>query len=76
MILGAGHGLSDSTVTCSGDRSGIHDIAERRVDLRDVEIGHFEGFEAVIPLGALANDPLGDLNPAITYDVNQARVGE
>ena len=41
-----------------------------RLDLRDVEPEHCEGFDAVIHLAALSNDPLGDLNPDLTYDIN------
>jgi nucleoside-diphosphate-sugar epimerase len=41
-----------------------------RKDLRDVERGDLEGFDAVIHLGALSNDPLGDLDPGLTYDIN------
>src|SRR5262249_59450995 len=40
------------------------------VDLRDVTPEHVRGFDAVIHLAALSNDPLGDLNPSITYDIN------
>ncbi len=43
-----------------------------RKDLRDVERGDLEGFEAVIHLAALSNDPLGDLDPDLTYDINLA----
>jgi len=41
-----------------------------RVDLREVTPAHLKGFDAVIHLAALSNDPLGDLNPNITYDIN------
>jgi nucleoside-diphosphate-sugar epimerase len=41
-----------------------------RVDLRDVEAKHLEGFDAVVHLAALSNDPLGDLNAQCTYDIN------
>jgi len=41
-----------------------------RLDLRDVEPRHLEGFHAVVHLAALSNDPLGDLNPQYTYDIN------
>jgi nucleoside-diphosphate-sugar epimerase len=41
-----------------------------RVDVRDVAIEHLIGFDAVIHLAALSNDPLGALAPQITYDVN------
>jgi nucleoside-diphosphate-sugar epimerase len=41
-----------------------------RRDLRDVTRGELEGFDAVVHLAALSNDPLGDLNPDLTYDIN------
>jgi nucleoside-diphosphate-sugar epimerase len=41
-----------------------------RVDLRDVRPEHCAGFDAVAHLAALCNDPLGNLNPDLTYDVN------
>jgi nucleoside-diphosphate-sugar epimerase len=41
-----------------------------QVDLRDVTAEHVAGFDAVIHLGALSNDPLGSLAPDLTYDVN------
>lgn len=39
-------------------------------DLRDVSRADLEGFDAVLHLAALSNDPLGDLNPSLTYDIN------
>ncbi len=41
-----------------------------RRDLRDVARGELEGFEAILHLGALSNDPLGDLDPDLTYAIN------
>jgi nucleoside-diphosphate-sugar epimerase len=41
-----------------------------RKDLRDVEHSDLEGFEAIIHLAGLSNDPLGNLNPDLTYDIN------
>lgn len=40
------------------------------MDLRDVEPAHLRGFDAVIHLAALSNDPLGNLAPRITHDIN------
>lgn len=40
------------------------------VDVRDVEPEVLEGYHAVIHLAGLSNDPLGDLNPALTYEIN------
>ncbi|TMD47564.1 MAG: SDR family oxidoreductase [Chloroflexi bacterium] len=39
-------------------------------DVRDVTAEDLQGFDAVAHLAALANDPLGDLNPDWTYDIN------
>lgn len=41
-----------------------------RVDLRDVRPEHCAGFDAVIHLAAICNDPIGNLNPDLTYEVN------
>jgi nucleoside-diphosphate-sugar epimerase len=39
-------------------------------DLREVQAADLRGFDAVVHLAALSNDPLGDLNPQLTYDIN------
>lgn len=39
-------------------------------DLREVSLNDLEGFEAVAHLAELSNDPLGQLNPEITYKIN------
>jgi nucleoside-diphosphate-sugar epimerase len=41
-----------------------------RKDIRDVEVDDLRGFDAVLHLAGISNDPLGDLSPAATYDVN------
>lgn len=41
-----------------------------RKDVRDVSPRDLEGFDAVIHLAALSNDPLGNLNEELTYDIN------
>jgi nucleoside-diphosphate-sugar epimerase len=40
------------------------------LDLRDVTAHDLAGFDAVIHLAAISNDPLGDLNPGCTYEIN------
>lgn len=40
------------------------------VDMRDIEPRHLKGFDAVLHMAALSNDPLGDLNKDLTYDIN------
>jgi nucleoside-diphosphate-sugar epimerase len=42
-------------------------------DIRDIELSDFcDGYDAVIHLAALSNDPLSDLNPQLTFDINHA----
>ena len=49
------------------------------VDVRDARPEHFVGFDAVIHLAGISNDPLGDLDADVTFDVNHrgsARVAQ
>lgn len=39
-------------------------------DIRTVEIDDIKGINGIVHLAAISNDPLGELNPQITYDVN------
>src|SRR5205823_4443905 len=39
-------------------------------DVRAVEASDLKGFDAVVHLAALSNDPLGDLNPGLTFEIN------
>jgi nucleoside-diphosphate-sugar epimerase len=59
---------------------GPEDIGLRpRVDIRDVEPRHCAGYDAVVCLAALSNDPVGHLNPSATYSINLGgtlRLGE
>ena len=40
------------------------------IDIRDVTPDHLAGFDAVVHLAGLSNDPLGDLDPALTRELN------
>ena len=46
------------------------EIESIRKDVRDVEAEDLVGFDAVLHLAAVCNDPVGDLNPQATYDIN------
>jgi nucleoside-diphosphate-sugar epimerase len=41
-----------------------------RIDLRDITPHSLVGFDAVVHLAALSNDPLGNVNTQVTYDIN------
>jgi nucleoside-diphosphate-sugar epimerase len=73
LLLETGHevvGLDTGLYEACGFGDGRREVAGVRLDLRDVEPRHLEGFEAVVHLAALSNDPLGDLDPQLTYDIN------
>ena len=75
MLLKAGHevvGLdADLYRRCTFTEGGaIADIPNIEKDVRDVVQSDLEGYDAVIHLAALSNDPLSDLNPDITYAIN------
>ena len=48
----------------------LAEVAELKKDIRDVEASDLKGIDMVIHLAALSNDPLGNLNPELTYDIN------
>jgi nucleoside-diphosphate-sugar epimerase len=73
MLLNKGYevvGLDSDLYERSTFGEGIQEIPELRKDIRDVELADLEGFEAVLHLAGLSNDPLGNLNPNLTYDIN------
>lgn len=43
---------------------------ELLMDVRDLRPEHFDGVDAVMHLAGISNDPLGDLNPDVTYEIN------
>jgi nucleoside-diphosphate-sugar epimerase len=73
LLAKAGHevvGLdSDFYRACTFGES-LPTVPEIRKDIRDVEKKDLDGIDAVVHLAALSNDPLGDLNPQLTYDIN------
>lgn len=73
MLQSAGHTVagidSDLYRRCTFG-GGLVDVPERIRDVRDLEVDDVEGFDAVLHLAALSNDPLGNLDPELTYDIN------
>ncbi|MDJ0598215.1 MAG: SDR family oxidoreductase [Crocosphaera sp.] len=49
---------------------GFAQIPDLRKDIRDIELSDIDGCDAVIHLAALSNDPLGNFNPDLTYEIN------
>jgi nucleoside-diphosphate-sugar epimerase len=73
MLVAEGHfvvGLDSDLYEQCTYGNGIADIPEIRKDVRDVESSDLEGFDAVLHLAGLSNDPLGDLDPSLTFEIN------
>lgn len=75
MLLKAGHEVvgidSDLYRRCTFAQGGeIADVPAIIKDMRDVTASDVEGFDAIIHLAALSNDPLSDLNADLTYAIN------
>ena len=73
VLARAGHdvaGLDSDYYEACTFGGGLPRVAEIRKDIRDVTPRDLGGFDAVVHLAALSNDPLGDLNPELTYDIN------
>ncbi len=49
---------------------GPEETQRPTLDMREVEPRHCAGYDAVVCLAALSNDPVGHLNPAATYSIN------
>lgn len=73
MLTGAGHdviGLDTDLFEGCDFGDGLQAIPEIRKDIRDLQRSDLDGFEAVVHLAALSNDPLGNFDPNLTFDIN------
>ena len=73
LLLDAGHDVvgldTDLFADCDFEGSA-GEVSAIRKDVRDVEVGDLNGFDAVLHLAAVCNDPVGDLNPQATFEIN------
>jgi nucleoside-diphosphate-sugar epimerase len=75
MLIKAGHDVvgldSDLYSRCTfANGGGIVKVPAIRKDTRDITASDLAGIDAVVHLAALSNDPLGDLQPGLTDDIN------
>jgi nucleoside-diphosphate-sugar epimerase len=73
MLVAAGYdvtGFDTDFFSGCNFNGGPIQVPSLRKDLRDATIEDLRGSDAVIHLAALSNDPLSDLNPASTYEIN------
>lgn len=73
ILCSAGHevvGLDNNLFAGCDFGDPAAEIPEIPKDLRDLTSADLEGFDAVVHLAALSNDPLGNFNADLTYDIN------
>jgi nucleoside-diphosphate-sugar epimerase len=73
MLVEAGHevvGLDTDLYRRSTFGPWRESVRTIEKDVRSVDAADLAGFDAVVHLAALSNDPLGDLNPELTYEIN------
>lgn len=73
LLLEQGHDVTGydtdlyKACTFTGD---LAETPEFEKDIRDAELDELRGFDAIIHLAGLSNDPLGDYRPELTGDIN------
>jgi nucleoside-diphosphate-sugar epimerase len=55
---------------CEWDEFAYPDL-ELIKDIRELSIDDIKGYDCIMHLAAISNDPMGDLIPAITYSINR-----
>ena len=70
-LLNAGHEVIGLDIMWFGNFLQAHPaLTTIEADVRDVEVIDLEGVDAIIHLSSIANDPCGDLNPKLTWEVS------
>lgn len=73
MLLAAGHdvvGLDNYLFEGCSFGEPAPEIPSLRTDIRDVVARDLEGFDAIVHLAGISDDPVGALNPECTYAIN------
>jgi nucleoside-diphosphate-sugar epimerase len=73
MLQAAGHDVVGLDADLYGNcdfGNELKAIPEILKDLRDLTRSDLVGFDAVVHFAALSNDPVGNLDPQLTYDIN------
>lgn len=73
MLLREGYevvGLDSDLYRACTFGAGLPRVPTISKDIRDVTRSDLEGFDAILHLAGLSNDPLGDLDPRLTFEIN------
>lgn len=63
-------GIDTNFFTQTLDQTKTYDYTIITKDIRLVEAKDIDGFDAIIHLSALSNDPMGDIDPHLTEEIN------
>ncbi len=72
MLLSAGHkvvGLDSNLFGRCTFLDSVPTIPSISKDVRDVDVNDLATFDGIVHLAGLSNDPLGDLNPELTFEI-------
>ncbi|MCD4788092.1 MAG: SDR family oxidoreductase [Desulfobacterales bacterium] len=75
MLLKHGHeviGLDNDLYERCTFSGAVPDIKNIKKDVRDIKEHDIRGFDAIIHLAGLSNDPLGDYRPELTQNINES----
>jgi len=74
MLLHAGHEVTgidtDLYRLCTFGNDPTPEVRSIECDIRDLKPGQLEGFDGILHLAGVCNDPLGDLLPETTFAIN------
>lgn len=66
----AGYDMEFYGKDCLLHKDGVVPLRQIRKDIRDIETTDLEDIDGIIHLASLSNDPLGELKPDITEEIN------
>ena len=72
-LVAAGHDVTGLDTFFYEDCDFVADgaaLPALRVDIRDLTVADLAGYDAIVHLAALSNDPIGELNAELTYEIN------
>jgi nucleoside-diphosphate-sugar epimerase len=70
-LLARGHDVVGLDIMWFGNELGAHPrLMTIQGDVREIDSIPLEGVDAIIHLSSVANDPCGDLNPKLTWEVS------
>lgn len=74
LLKQAGHQVTGCDLNlfqgCEWENPVLPDV-ELIKDLRDLTVNDLQGFDCVMHLAAISNDPMGELNAGLTYSINR-----